>query len=247
MSCVSCSARCDAGFLDEDVVRNGGCNHRGAHAAGIRQRLDRLGEPVATLLGQTAQPIVEFGSLALAAGFEEQQGQRDDRQRHPAPTASSPAANRATRARRRFRRRPRVSARPASRAQSRSAWRQAPASERPLPAWWCLRRRRFGRRRRTGSGVGVGCSTGGVGAGCAAACCEAASLACRSASSVLRSSSMRLDSLSWPSRSRTRSCSAVTSAELSVPEPALAADSLGGTRRRRPARSPLPDAAHEPA
>ncbi len=45
-----------------------------------------------------------------------------------------------------------------------------------------------------------------VGAGC---CCEAASLACRSASSVLRSSSMRLDSVSWPSSSRTRLCEGV--------------------------------------
>ena len=88
------------------------------------------------------------------------------------------------------------------------------------------------------SGVAAGVSTGaGVGAGCAAGvcCCEAASLACRSASSVLRSSSMRFDSLSWPSSSRTRPCSCETAAEFSLPEPALAADSLGGTRRRRPA------------
>ena len=208
-----------------------------AHAAGVGERIHRLREAVFTLLGETAQVVVELGGLALAARLREQQAERG-RPRRAASThqysmsvsrSSATALRRASRGRRRLR----------------LASGSAGGAAAGVGA-------RFLARRRSGvvaSGVAgvrpqaaAGCSTGAASApGCAAR------LLLRSGQLGLQIGKLGIAQLehalgfgelafelahaTLQLRRLRRNCR---------PEPGLAADSLGGTRRRRPRdRTPL--------
>ncbi len=230
-----------AGFLDEDVVGNVAAHVRSAHAARVGDRIRRLRRRSSAFCS-ARRPRLSSNSavLLLAARLQEQQAQQQhDHAREDVPVLHDRVENRAD-LRRRLGGAGVVSA--SSRESARARRRQqVPASG--------SRRLRAASPRAAASLRAATCRRGSRPAalgrlGLRGCCCEAASLACRSASSVLRSSSMRFDSVSWPSSSRTRLRSCVDLRRNSPLErPGLEAESLGGTRRRRPA----PDAADAPA
>ena len=241
MSCVSCSARCvpdSSTRMSSGIAAMSGARMRPvseSESSGLRQT-------VFALLREAAQVVVELGGLALAArlGEHQRRGSQHDQRRERPPVVEERVEQRRPSA-------AVVGGRGRARAVSAAA---VGAGVRRR-----LRRRRGGFGRRWSSqAAGVtacglrprACSTGGWRGRRlrGAACCEAASLACRSASSVLRSSSMRLDSLSWPSSSRTRFSQRVDFGRHSPPERRArwrsrsAAPGAGGRRLPRQPRRP---------